>query len=51
MVCVKNKDSNHDFKSKDLYLISFDGAWDRKNVIKNLKECNYDGPITMELSY
>lgn len=38
-------------KSDDLHLIPFDGTLDWENVIKNLKECNYDGPITMELCY
>lgn len=38
-------------KSDDLHLIPFDGTLDWENVIKNLKECNYDGSITMELCY
>lgn len=38
-------------KSDDLHLIPFDGNLDWKNVIKKLKECNYHGPITLELCY
>lgn len=38
-------------KSDDLHLMPFDGTLDWENVIKNLKECKYDGPITMELCY
>ena len=38
-------------KSDDLHLLPFDGTLDWENVIKNLKECNYNGPITMELCY
>lgn len=29
----------------------FDGTIDWKQVIIKLKECNYNGPITMELCY
>lgn len=35
----------------DLHLIPFDGTLDWKKVIKNLKDCNYEGPITLELCY
>lgn len=29
----------------------FDGTLNWSNVVKNLKECNYSGPITLELCY
>lgn len=38
-------------KSDDLHLIPFDGTLNWESVIKNLKENNYDGPITLELCY
>lgn len=38
-------------KSDDLHLIPFDGTIDWKKIIEELKSCNYDGPITMELCY
>lgn len=38
-------------KSDDLHLLPFDGTIDWKNVIEKLKECNYNGPITLELCY
>ena len=38
-------------KSDDLHLIPFDGTIDWKKIIKELKKCNYNGPITMELCY
>lgn len=38
-------------KSDDLHLIPFDGTLNWKNVVKNLAENNYNGPITMELCY
>ncbi len=38
-------------KSEDQHLIPFDGTLDWEKVIKNLKESNYNGPITMELCY
>lgn len=38
-------------KSDDLHLLPFDGTIDWKNVMHKLKECNYNGPITMELGY
>lgn len=38
-------------KSDDLHLLPFDGTIDWKYVINRLKECNYNGPITMELCY
>ena len=38
-------------KSDDLHLIPFDGTIDWKKTIEELKSCNYDGPITMELCY
>lgn len=38
-------------KSDDLHLLPFDGTIDWTHVITKLKENNYNGPITMELSY
>lgn len=38
-------------KSDDLHLIPFDGTLNWQSVVKNLKENNYNGPITMELCY
>ncbi len=38
-------------KSDDLHLLPFDGTMDWKYVMKKLKECNYNGFITMELCY
>lgn len=38
-------------KSDDLHLIPFDGTNDWKKIIKELKRCNYNGPITMEPCY
>lgn len=38
-------------KSDDLHLLPFDGTIDWKDVIKKLKECNYNGPVTLELCY
>lgn len=38
-------------KSDDLHLIPFDGTIDWIKIIKELKCCNYKGPITMELCY
>ena len=38
-------------KSDDLHLLPFDGTIDWKDVIKKLKECNYHGPVTLELGY
>ena len=38
-------------KSDNLHLLPFDGTIDWKYVISKLKECNYNGPITMELCY
>lgn len=38
-------------KSDDLHLLPFDGTINWEYVIKKLKECNYNGPITMELCY
>ena len=38
-------------KTDDLHLMPFDGTINWKDGIKKLKECNYDGPITMELCY
>ena len=38
-------------KSDDLHLLPFNGTIDWKYVINKLKECDYNGPITMELCY
>ena len=38
-------------KSDDLHLLPFDGTIDWKHVINKLKECNYNGPVTLELCY
>lgn len=38
-------------KSDDLHLLPFDGTIDWNYVMKKLKECNYNGFITMELCY
>ena len=35
----------------DLHLLPFDGTINWNYVIKKLKECNYNGPITLELCY
>ena len=38
-------------KSDDLHLLPFDGTIDWKYVMNKLKECNYNGPLTLELCY
>jgi len=38
-------------KSDDQHLLPFDGTLDWDKTIKNLKDSNYNGPITMELCY
>lgn len=38
-------------KSDDLHLLPFDGTINWKNVMNKLKECNYNGYITLELCY
>lgn len=38
-------------KSDDLHLLPFDGTIDWNYVMNKLKECNYNGPITLELCY
>lgn len=38
-------------KSDDLHLLPFDGTIDWKYIMNKLKDCNYNGPITMELAY
>ena len=38
-------------KSDALHLIPFDGTLNWESVVKNLKDSNYNGPITMELCY
>ena len=38
-------------KSDDLHLLPFDGTLDWNFVMNKLHECNYQGPITLELCY
>lgn len=38
-------------KSYDQHLIPYDGTIDWEFLIRQLKECNYNGPITLELCY
>ena len=38
-------------KSGDQHLLPFDGTINWKDIIKNLKDSNYNGPITLELCY
>ena len=38
-------------QSDDQHLIPFDGTLNWNDVILNLKKCNYNGPITLELCY
>lgn len=38
-------------KSDDLHLLPFDGTIDWEHTVKNLKQSNYNGPITLELCY
>ena len=38
-------------QSDDLHLMPFDGTLNWNKLIDNLKEANYNGPITMELCY
>lgn len=38
-------------KSDDLHLLPFDGTIDWENIIEKLKDCNYEGPITIETTY
>ena len=38
-------------KTDDLHLLPFDGTIDWMWVVKNLKDCNYQGPVTLELCY
>lgn len=38
-------------KTDDLHLLPFDGTINWNYVIEKLKECNYSGPITLELCY
>ena len=46
--CVHLHDND---ESDDQHLIPFDGTIDWKEMMNNLKKCNYSGPITMELVY
>ena len=38
-------------KSDDLHLLPYDGTMDWEYVMNKLQECNYQGPITLELCY
>lgn len=38
-------------KSDDQHLIPFDGTINWEKVISKLKECKYEGPVTLELCY
>lgn len=38
-------------KSDDLHLLPFEGTIDWEYVVTKLKQCNYEGPITLELCY
>ncbi len=38
-------------KTDDSHLIPFDGTLNWEETIKNLKQCNYEGPVTLELVY
>lgn len=38
-------------KTGDLHLLPFDGTVDWGNIALKLKECNFKGPITLELCY
>lgn len=38
-------------KSDDLHLLPFDGSIDWKNILTELKQSNYTGPITLEVCY
>ena len=46
--CVHLHDN---YGEEDEHLIPFDGNLDWEQLLKNLKECNYKGPMTMELVY
>jgi len=38
-------------KTDDLHLLPFEGTIDWVRTVKNLRECNYKGPVTLELNY
>lgn len=38
-------------QTDDLHLLPYDGTIDWKTVVAKLKECGYEGPITLELCY
>ena len=46
--CVHLHDN---LKEKDQHLIPFEGTLDWRWLINQLKKCNYNGPVTMELVY
>lgn len=51
---IKNKNVGICFDSGHYHVHfndEFDGTLNWSNVVKNLKECNYSGPITLELCY
>ncbi|MDO4611902.1 MAG: sugar phosphate isomerase/epimerase family protein [Candidatus Saccharibacteria bacterium] len=37
--------------NKDEHLMPFDGTIDWEHIAEKLNECNYDGPVTLELTY
>lgn len=38
-------------QSDDLHLLPFDGTVNWKFIVQKLKECNYGGPVTLEITY
>lgn len=38
-------------EDRDEHLFPFEGNVDWNNILKNLKNCNYQGPVTLELHY
>lgn len=38
-------------QTDDLHLLPYDGTLDWDNVISKLNDCNYNGPVTLELEY
>lgn len=38
-------------KTEDMHLLPFDGTINWESIVAKLKECNYKGPITLELKY
>jgi len=48
LLCTHIHDNDH---KSDLHLIPFDGEIDFKKMCQELKACNYEGNITLELCY